>query len=143
MIGGFGVRAAAYLAGVWGKTADVLARMIAGSARFGADGIRTAARRRAQALFALGASVRKRDLPGRFAPFLIALLFCTFIFASFGIVGNAAEAILRAQGVRRDGLRLVDLVHALLQVHDARGLEDEADQQDGKQFDHYYFGEFG
>ena len=85
-MGGFSVSAAAYLAGLFGKAAPGLARVAKAGARRAAGWLRKV--------------LPRRELPGILSPVLVGLLFCTLVFGSYGIVGNAAQDILSSQAER-------------------------------------------
>ena len=102
-MGGFNVQAALYWAGVCGKATDVLVRSANGLVRR-STGWPSEALRIWHGFMTGPAGVSRRlsawsklNLPGNFVHILVALLFCTLVFGSFGIVGNAAQEILRSQ----------------------------------------------
>ena len=101
-IGGTGVKAAAYLAGVLGGTADLLAgvglrsvhRLSASSANRPAPAQSAA---NGGSLLVRLRGLIKPILPGKLARILAALLFCMLAASGYGIVAVAGQQLLRSE----------------------------------------------
>ena len=85
-MGGVFVSTAAYFAAHFGKAAGWFARAATGRSR--------------RVLRWLLPVLHRLNLPSRLAPILVALLFCTLVFGSYGIVNSAANDILSSQSDR-------------------------------------------